>query len=211
MKLIARFTPLRQMELHKPTSRNYSLPLGIMNLIRLKNRAWSVYTRSKRDSDKTIFRNLAKLVRARISTFRREREERILRSASTKKFYAYARERFGSNKPSYPVCDSQKNPIINDCDKANAFNSFFHSVFSADDHVSPDFPRRTNVTMALPSFTSNEVRAVLLEAKKSRACGPDGCPSLFLTMFPKFCFPLTDLFNMSLLQQTVPLDWKIAC
>ena len=68
------------------------------------------------------------------------------------------------------------------CDKANAFNSFFHSVFSADDHVSPDFPLRTNVTMALPSFTSNEVRAVLLEAKKSRACGPNGCPSLFLTV-----------------------------
>jgi len=43
--------------------------------------------------DKKTFRDLAKLVRNRTYSFRKEREEDILGSASVKKFYAYVAER----------------------------------------------------------------------------------------------------------------------
>ena len=83
-------------------------------------------------------------------------------------------------------------------------------MYSPDTNILPDFASRTNANMSLPSFTSGKVRLALLEAKKSNACGPDGCPSLLLSMFPELCLPLANLFNMSLLQETVPNEWKLA-
>ena len=208
MLLIKRFTPLRSSKVKLP-QKNY-FPLEIKQLIHLKNTAWFIYKKFKRDCDKTTFRNLAKLVRKRVANFRRVREERILRSASAKQFYAYARECFGSNKQSYPILDVHKDSFSNDVDEANALNSFFHSVYSPDNNILPDFPSRTNANKSLPSFTSGEVRLALLEVKKSNACGPDGCPSLFLSMFPELFLPLANLFNMSLLPETVPNEWKLA-
>ena len=110
MLLIKRFTPLRSSKVKLPQKRYF--PLEIKQLIHLKNTAWFIYKKSKRDCDKTTFCNLAKLVRKRVANFRREREERILRSASAKQFYAYARERFGSNKQSYPIFDVHKIPFL---------------------------------------------------------------------------------------------------
>ena len=208
MLLIKRFTPLRSLQVKLP-QKNY-FPLEIKQLIHLKNTAWFIYKKFKRDCDKTTFRNLAKLVRKRVANFRLEREERILRSASAKQFYAYARERFGSNRQSYPILDVHKNSFSNDVDKANTFNSFFHSVYSPDNNILPDFPSRTNANMNLPSFTSGEARLALLEVKKSNAWWPDGCPSLLLSMFPELCLPLANLFNMSLFQETVPNEWTLA-
>ena len=105
-------------------------------------------------------------MRKRVANFRRVREERILRSASAKQFYAYASKRLGSNKQSYPILDVHKNSFFNDVDKATAFNSFFHSVYLPNNNILPDFPSRTNANMSLPSFTSGEVRLALLEEKK---------------------------------------------
>ena len=96
MLLIKRFTPLRSSKVKLPQKTIFRLKLN--NLFILKIRLGSYINKIKRDCDKTTFRNLAKLVRKRVANFRREREERILRSASAKQFYAYARERFGSNK-----------------------------------------------------------------------------------------------------------------
>ena len=64
--------------------------------------------------------------------------------------------------------------------------------------------------MSLPSFTSVKVRLALLEVNKFNACCPDGYPSLLLIMFPELCLPLAKLFSMSLLQETVPNEWKLA-
>ena len=74
----------------------------------------------------------------------------------------------------------------------------------------PEFARRTAVNMKMPLFTPEEVRTALKEAKNSRACSPDDCPSIFLKQFPELCTPLCHLFNMSMRQQAVPQAWKVA-
>jgi len=101
-------------------------------------------------------------------------------------------------------------PVVSDTDKAEAFNKFVHSVFTVDNNVVPEFARRTDANMDMPLFVPEEVRAVLLETKNSSACGPDGCPSKFLKLFPELCIPLCSLFNMSMRQKAVPQAWKLA-
>jgi exonuclease III len=207
MSLVAKFTPIKVSFI---PSGNTRFPFDIQRLIRMKKASWSTYKKFRRESDKKIFRNLAKLVRNRINTFRKEREERILRSASVKKFYAYVAEHMNVTSHMGPLRDHHGKPIISDFDKAEAFNHFFHSVFTIDDNNMPDFTRRTAANMDMPVFAPEEVRAVLLEAKNSNACGPDGCSSKFLKFFPELCVPLCKLFNMSMRQQAVPQAWKLA-
>ncbi len=205
--LIVKFTPIK---INFSRSNNACFPADILRLIRLKKSAWSLYKKFRREVDKSTFRNLARTVRMRTDAYRKEREERILQSASIKKFYAYVSKRMDPVTQLGPLRDPYGSPIITDFDKAEAFNKFFHSVFTIDDNNSPKFERRTAVDMDMPVFTTEEVKAVLLESKTISSCGPDGCPSKFLRLFPEMCVPLSNLFNMSMRQQFVPHAWKIA-
>jgi hypothetical protein len=211
MSLIIKFTPLKSKSrcATQPVANKY-LPLDIQRLINKKKLAWSLYKKSRRDSDKRTFRGLAKLVRVRIEAYRKEREECILKSASVKKFYAYVKDRMNPEMRLGPLRDSEGTLIINDSNKAEALNKFFHSVFTMDDNNMPSFDLRTAAVMDLPVFTPEEVRAALKESKNSNSCGPDGCPSMILKHYPELCIPLSTIFNMSMQQQLVPNAWKLA-
>ena len=73
----------------------------------------------------------------------------------------------------------------NDREKAEAFNNYFHSVFTADDDNCPAFASRITANMNLPLFKPDEIRAALLASKSSSSCGPDGCPYKILKLFPE--------------------------
>ena len=109
-----------------------------------------------------------------------------------------------------PIRDTHDMPIISDFDKAEAFNNFFHSVFTVDNDIMPEFAHRAAVNMKMLLFTPEEVRMALKEAKNSRACDPNGCPSIFLKQFPELCTLLCHLFNKSTRQQAIPQAWKLA-
>ena len=207
--LISKYTPLKP-AFSRQFSPHQCLPRDILNLIRHKKAAWSLYKKHRRDSDKSTFKALAKLVRTRIEAYRKEREERILRSASIKQFYAYVREHVNPAVQIGPLRDVSGMLITNDRDKATTFNNFFHSVFTVDDNSAPAFALRTDAYMPMPIFTHNEVRVALCASKNSTSCGPDGCPAKFLKLFPELCLPLTDIFNLSIKQQCVPGAWKLA-
>jgi hypothetical protein len=139
MSLIAKFTPPKVAFVQ---SQPY-LPFDLKRLIRMKNTAWSQFKKFRRETDRRTFRDLAKLVRNRIYTFRKEREENILRSASIKQFYAYVGERMKPVTHMGPLRDNRGMPLVSDADKAEAFNHFFHSVLTVDDNNVPEFARRT--------------------------------------------------------------------
>ena len=98
--------------------------------------------------------------------------------------------------------------LTNDCEKAEAFNNYFHSAFTAVDYNCPAFASCTTANMNLPLFKPDEIRAALLASKSSSSCGPDGCPTKILKLFPELSLPLTDIFNMSLKQERIPLVYR---
>lgn len=109
-----------------------------------------------------------------------------------------------------PLLNPYGMPITPDSDKADAFNKFFHSFFTADDGILPILQKHSDVIMDMPVFTPTEVRGVLLETKNTSSSSPDGCPAKFLRRFPELSIPLSNLFNISKRQQTVPHAWKLA-
>ena len=100
--------------------------------------------------------------------------------------------------------------VENDLNKAELVNNFFHSVYISNNDNAPPFDNRTNVIMPTPTFTKADVKKALSESKNSSLCGPDGCPPLFLKKYPELCEPLSDIFNMPLVQGYVPAAWKVA-
>ena len=54
-------------------------------------------------------------------------------------------------------------PTISDPDKTEAFNNFFHIVFTVENHILPEFPRRAAVIMKMPLFAPEEEREQFLK------------------------------------------------
>ena len=93
---------------------------------------------------------------------------------------------------------------INDTERADLFNTFFHIVFFPDDGNSPPFRPRTDKAMPTPIFSVTDIRKSLSASNSSISCGPDGVTPLLLKKCPELCSTLCDLFNMSLQQGCVP-------
>ena len=103
-------------------------------------------------------------------------------------------------------------PINDPNDKANAFNHYFHSQTQLDDSNVP-VPELSQPDSILSSIelTIDEVESTLKSLAIGKACGPDQINNRILKeLAVELSPPLTDLFNISLTQCTVPDIWKRA-
>ena len=103
-------------------------------------------------------------------------------------------------------------PINDPNDKANAFNHYFHSQTQLDDSNVP-VPELFQPDSILSSIelTIDEVESTLKSLAFGKACGPDQINNRILKeLAVELSPPLTDLFNTSLMQCTVPDIWKRA-
>ena len=205
--LLLKFTPKKKPSYSK---RPDFMPPNIMRLIKLKREAWKFYKKYKSARNRKTFNRLAKTLKSSIMGFRNAREEKILLNGSIKQFFAYTRSRMCIISKIGPINNSCGHQVTDDSDKAEAFNDFFHSVYTHDDGTFPVFNKRTESIMPTPVLSVDEVRRVLMESKSSYACGPDGSPPIFLKKFTELCSPLCILFNMSLQQGRTPMAWKVA-
>ena len=85
--------------------------------------------------------------------------------------------------PSYrigPIKRPDGTTTINDTERADLFNNFFHSVFAPDDGNSSPFCPRTDKAMPTPIFSVTNIRKSLSASSSSISCGPDGIPPLLL-------------------------------
>ena len=62
-----------------------------------------MYEKYRRVTDENTFRPLARQLRVCVETFRKGHEQGILKSASIKKNYAYARDRINSSSQIGPI------------------------------------------------------------------------------------------------------------
>ena len=186
------------------------LPPNILRIIKYKRSAWRRYSKHKCADNRKIFYRLAKTVRSSIYDFRNAQEENILVNGSIKKFFNYARSRMHPSHRIGPIKRPDGTTTINNTERADLFNNFFHSVFVPDDGNSPLFRPRTDKAMPTPFFSVTGIRKSLTASSTSISCGPDGISPLLLKKFPELCSPLCALFNMSLQQGCVPKAWKTA-
>ena len=98
-------------------------------------------------------------------------------------------------------------------DKATILNYYLTEQLSLDDS-NANLPADLNIsdfTFNSISITANEVESVLKALQTGKASGPDAINNRILKELAKpLSFPLSDLFNASLIKGQVPALWKQA-
>ena len=104
--------------------------------------------------------------------------------------------------------------VTEDLHKAEAFNTYFSSVFTVDDGSDFSTLQKSLIISFCPSiiksieFNVEEVCTELVNLDPSKACGPDLIPACLLKLGAEFIAPsLTWLFQLSITSGELPLDW----
>ena len=102
---------------------------------------------------------------------------------------------------------------IYNTDKATILNEYFTGQSSLDDN-NANVPADLNIpdfTLNSISITAIEVESILRALQTCKASGPDAIDNRILKELAKpLSFPLSDLFNASLIKGQVPALWKQA-
>ena len=96
--------------------------------------------------------------------------------------------------------------------RANVLNQYFSSIFTVDDNMQPLITNDLEIP-DIPPFTVHVegVAKLLSDIKPHKSSGPDGIPAFLLKEISfQLAPPLTLVFQTSLNQQKLPIDWKIA-
>ena len=198
----------------KFTSTRYSQPWitrECKRIIRMKQRAYNRAKRTKLQNDWDYFKTLVKTARkACISAYNQYISDCVSTDIKNnpKRFFTFIKSKKCENTGIPPLRDKGKT-ISDDELKANVLNNQFASVFSKKDNIVPVMPSVNIPPMPDIHITEEGVIKLLIELNPYKASGPDGIPARLLKECANEIAPaLTLLFNASLKQGTVPLEWK---
>ena len=99
---------------------------------------------------------------------------------------------------------------------AENLNEYFSSVFTRDDiSILPVFETKFEVResgyLGLPIVTQTMVARKIRDMKNNKSPGVDGIPPKLLSeIVEQISIPLATVFNLSLEEGIVPLEWKEA-
>uniref|UniRef100_A0A1X7SUM2 Reverse transcriptase domain-containing protein n=1 Tax=Amphimedon queenslandica TaxID=400682 RepID=A0A1X7SUM2_AMPQE len=97
-----------------------------------------------------------------------------------------------------------------DVGKANLFNKFFHSVFSAKPASNSQSSSTSDTALTDIDISISDTFSVLSKLDPTKAVGIDGIsPRLLRACATPLCVPLHHLFNLSLIQASLPSEWKV--
>ena len=102
----------------------------------------------------------------------------------------------------------------NDTDKCEVLNDFFSSVFTKeDDNNIPNFVYDGEIPNSLSNcnVSINDFEKALLNLKPNKSPGPDSFhPKFFKLCSKSLALPLKLLFDLTLLEGALPMEWKTA-
>jgi len=187
--------------------------------IKSRNRMWKKYTFTNDYGDYLKYVDMRNNVVKEIRTAKNNFEKKLVNSIkmNPKSFYSYVRSRAKTKDKVGPLKDGNGKLILDDEDRAQLLNTYFSSVFTKENmtHM-PEVKYRDDTggedeklkDIRIDSFM---VFNKLVKLKEGKAPGDDGLVPMFLKkVASEICYPLADIFNSSLNEGVVPLDWRIA-
>jgi len=186
---------------------------------RAKVKAWKAYRESNKNPELYIrYKDKLKLSQIAISEAKKQYEQKLAGNIKqdSKSFFSYVNSKKLVSSSVGSLKDNLGNVITDDKRRANLFNDYFATVFTAEDKSYIPEPEQIYNGSASDKLehilvTPDIVKSKLTELNVNKSSGPDG-------FHPKFLFevrneiskPLADLYNLSLDQGIVPLEWKSA-
>ena len=129
-----------------------------------------------------------------------------------KKFWSYVRSCKSENIGIPPLKNDNSSISVNDKDKAESLNSYFHSVFTQEQLPTPNIIG-TSSFPSIPDFkiSTDGVYKQLSQLNPKKACGPDEIPAKVLKEASRsISHWLSFIFQQSYESNTIPTDWSNA-
>jgi hypothetical protein len=191
----------------------------VKKTIKSRNRLWKKYSNTKDYGYYLKYvemrNNVVKEIRKAKNIF----EKKLVNSIkqNPKSFYSYVRSRAKTKDKVGPLKDQNGKLVLDDKDRAQLLNTFFSSVFTEENMTQiPEVKNRDDTGGDDEKLNEIKIDSIMVfnklaRLKEGKAPGDDGFVPLFLKQVAsEICYPLAEIFNSSLKEGVVPLDWRIA-
>ena len=179
---------------------------------------WKTYRHTGSEEDYSIYKEALNQATAEIRNSKRSYEQKIAFNIKhdSKSFYAYVRSKQKVQDKVGPLKGSDGNIITEGFLMAENLNEYFSSVFTREDiSILPapetKFEGREFDYLGQLIVTPTMVAMKIRDMKDNKSPGVDGIPpKLLLEIIEQISIPLATVFNLSLEEGIVPLEWKEA-
>ena len=199
-------------------SKKKNLSIEAFRKIRYKQNMWRVYKHMGKDKDYDAYKEALNAATNEVRKSKRNFEHKLAQNikSDSKSFFAYVRSKQNVRDRVGPLEDNAGNKITQGILMAEELNMHFSSVFTREDTSSLPVPEtkfegsegeRLGQLVVTPEVVANKIDNM----KENKSPGVDGiAPKILKETVEQVCTPLAHVFNMSLQEGLVPLEWKEA-
>ena len=179
---------------------------------------WKTYRHIGSEEDYSIYKEALNRATAEIRNSKRSYEQKIAFNIKhdSKSFYAYVRSKQKVQDKVGPLEGSDGNIITEGFLMAENLNEYFSSVFTREDIsilpvLETKFEGKEFDYLGQLIVTPTMVAMKIRDMEDNKSPGVDGIPpKLLLEIVEQISIPLATVFNLSLEEGIVPLEWKEA-
>ena len=213
--VVDKFVPLKK---QGKRSKKKHLSKEAIRKIKYKQMMWKTYRHTGSEEDYIIYKEALNQATAEIRNSKRSYEQKIAFNIKhdSKSFYAYVRSKQKVQDKVGPLEGSDGNIITEGFLMAENLNEYFSSVFTREDIsilpvLETKFEGREFDYLGQLVVTPTMVAMKIKDMKDNKSPGVDGIPpKLLLEIVEQISIPLVTVFNLSLEEEIVPLEWKEA-
>ena len=213
--VINRYVPMKK---QGKRSKKKHLSKEAFKKIRYKQDMWRVYKHTGKDNDYDVYKEALNAATNEVRKSKRNFEHKLAQNikSDSKSFYAYVRSKQNVRDKVGPLEDNAGNIITEGVLMAEELNMHFSSVFTREDTSSLPVPEtkfngtegeRLGQLVITPEVIGNKINNM----KDNKSPGVNGiAPKILKETVEQISKPLAHVFNMSLQEGIVPLEWKEA-
>ena len=151
-----------------------------------KLRCWHRYKSCSNDVTKAAYYKSFTDARSGIFNHHKHLEKKIIDCNNVGSFYKFANNKLSCTIGIGPIQNNDGTITNDDHEKSEMFNTYYSSVWTDDNGILPDFPRRVpnDTNIADIVFTSSNVLKQLKNLKVNSSAGPDGIKPIFIIILP---------------------------
>ena len=186
--------------------------------MRYKQNMWRVYKHTGKDKDYEVYKEALNAATNEVRKAKRNFEHKLAQNikSDSKSFYAYVRSKQNVRDKVGPLEDNAGNIITEGCLMAEELNVHFSSMFTREDTSSLPVPETKfngseEEKLGQLVVTPEVVASKINNMKENKSPGVDGLsPKILKETVEQISKPLAHVFNMSLQEGIVPVEWKEA-
>ena len=201
-----RFTKAPQRPNTRAGNRIIKFPHYIKKLLAKKKCAWKKLRKCRNQNNRSKFSTISNSLKKGIAAYFYKRERTIIKAGNRNGFYNYVKRFIKKNTDIPPLKSANGKFLVDDDEKAAAFNNHFSSVFTTDNGIIPHAVYNyTHGPMTDIQITDSIICNAIKRLKSASSAGHDGLPTeVFKKLTLSLTLPLRFIFNASLDSGQIP-------